>query len=403
LGLPVLLLQAWLLVVTAYLVLLGAASFFYRRPRQQQTAAAAAKRIAVLVPAHDEATVIERLLGSLAAVDYPGDLYEVFVVADNCTDATAALARSLGASVHERFDLAARGKGQALHWLLQRVPLAEFDAVLVVDADSVVSTNILQVASAALAAGYELAQVYDGVLNRDSSSAAALRTLAFDLHNYVRLLGTEVLGASAGLMGNGMIIATGCLREAGWDAFGLAEDMEVHLKLLRGGRRVHFLADASVLAEMPDSLADSSGQNLRWEAGRLDVAIRHGPRLITQGVKRGSWPQLMAGVETLVPPQSAQVLLSGASLAAAATLGSQAGTRLGLLLLGGQALYLALGLLRLGRRGNSLRALLHAPGYILWKSLLYARVLRGSAGREWVRGTRRSDVTAAETPDRAAV
>ena len=388
---PLLAVQAWLAVVTGYVVVLAGASFFFRSRKRSGRWREAPLRL--LIPAHNEERSIGRLLESLDALDYPRDAYEVHVVADNCTDETAAIVRAAGANAHERFDLAQRGKGHALRWLMARLDLTAFDAVVIVDADSVVSSNLLSVANEALAAGWELGQVYDGVLNRDSSSAAALRALAFDLHNYVRLLGTEALGASAGLMGNGMIIATSVLQGGSWDTYGLAEDMEAHARLLREGRRVHFLPEASVLAEMPDSLKDSSGQNVRWEAGRIDVAKRYGFGLIGSGLRQGSLPQLSAGIETLVPPQSAQLLLSGASLAASVAIGSKTGTRLGAALVAGQALYLSLGLLRLRSRGVSLRCLAQAPGYVLWKGLLYARVLSGGGARTWTRGARNEDPT----------
>ena len=108
----------------------------------------------------------------------------------------------------------------------------DFDAVIVVDADTVVSPNILSAANGALASGHALCQVYDGVLNGSDSPSAGLRALAFDLHNRVRPMGQAVLGASVGLMGNGMIISSSLLREGLWDSFGLAEDIEFHARLL---------------------------------------------------------------------------------------------------------------------------------------------------------------------------
>ena len=277
--------------------------------------------------------------------------------------------------------------------------LTAFDAVVIIDADSVVSANLLSVANSALARGWELGQVYDGVLNRDSSSAAALRALAFDLHNYVRLLGTEALGASAGLMGNGMIIATPVLRDGIWETYGLAEDMEAHAKLLRAGHRVHFLPEASVLAEMPDSLSDSSGQNARWEAGRLDVARTYGPGLIASGLRRreldaGRGRRGSAGAAA-VRPTAVHGCVAGSVGCCGLTCGYPV-RRCHVL---GQAVYLTLGLLRLRRRGVSLRVLAQAPRYVLWKSALYAKVLSGRGARGWTRGARADE---SEVPVEAA-
>ncbi len=342
----------------------------------------------MLVPAHNEEALLGRLLTSLEDLDYPQTQYEVYVVADNCTDATAAIARGAGVNVFERFDDASRGKGQALRWLMQCVPLDEYDAALIVDADSVVSANALEAADEALFQGYELAQLYDSVLNRDESPATALRALSFDLHNRVRTMGQEVLGASVGLMGNGMIISTRLLRDGLWDSFGLAEDLEAHARLVAQGQRVHYIDHAYALAEMPSTLADSAGQNRRWEAGRVDVARRYAPGLVFGGLRHRSWTRLSAGIDLLVPPQSVQALLAGGGLAGALVLGSPVATKLALWVVGAQLFYLVAGIARLGRGGVSLSCLLHAPRYVLWKTLLYARVLTGRGASGWTRGHR---------------
>ncbi|HEX5369136.1 MAG TPA: glycosyltransferase family 2 protein [Dehalococcoidia bacterium] len=384
--LPLLLIEAWQALYSTYLAVLAAASFFYRR--RSVTTIGRRRRFAVLVPAHNEEALLGRLLTSLDDLDYPKTLYEVYVVADNCTDATAAIARGAGVNVFERSDDAARGKGQALRWLMQCVPLNEYDGVLVVDADSVVSANALEAAEEALFGGHELAQLYDSVLNRDESPATALRALSFDLHNRVRTMGQEVLGASVGLMGNGMVISTRLLREGLWDSFGLAEDLEAHARLVSQGHRVHYIDHASALAEMPATLADSAGQNGRWEAGRLEVARRHAPGLIAAGLRRASWTRLSAGIDLLVPPQSVQTLLAAGSLGGALVLGARVATTLALWVVGAQLFYLVAGIARLGRGGVSLSCLLHAPRYVIWKTLLYARVLCGRGGRSWTRGHR---------------
>lgn len=395
--LPLLLIELWQAVVSSYLALLAAASFFYQR-RPTMPGGEARHRFAVLVPAHNEEVLLGRLLESLEVVEYPQALVDVFVVADHCTDATAVIARGAGVNVFERFDEVSRGKGQALRWLMQCVPLDEYDAVLIVDADSVVSANVLEAANDALCRGHDLAQLYDSVLNRDESPATALRALSFDLHNRVRPMGQEVLGASVGLMGNGMIVSTELLRGGLWDSFGLAEDLEAHARLVAQGHRVHYIDHAYALAEMPATLANSAGQNARWEAGRVEVARRYAPGLIATGLRQRSWTRLSAGIDLLVPPQSVQALLSVASLALALLLGSPVATWLALWVVGAQLFYLVAGIGRLGRRGVSLACLLHAPRYVLWKSLLYARVLVGRSGRAWTRGHRVETAPAASVP-----
>jgi cellulose synthase/poly-beta-1,6-N-acetylglucosamine synthase-like glycosyltransferase len=340
------------------------------------------------VPAHNEEALLGRLLTSLTSADYPTDSFDVFVVADNCTDTTADVARSAGVTVFERFDAAEKGKGQALRWLLQRIDLDTYDAVFVVDADAIVSPNVFEAANQAFGRGARLVQVYDGVYNRDDSPAAGLRALAFDLHNRVRPMGQEVLGVSVGLMGNGMFISTDLLRGDAWDSFGLAEDMEAHGKLVARGERVHYVDEASALAEMPSSLTDSAGQNERWEAGRLEVARRHAPKLALQAIRERSWSKAAIAIDLSVPPQSAQLMLAVAGLALSKLLGPPLSFTLALWTIATQIAYLALGLTRLGRSGARLRDLLHAPAYVLWKASLYLRVIAGKGPSVWQRAHR---------------
>lgn len=384
---PLLLVELLIAVVGTYLAVLAVASFLYRTPRRPATVG---KHVfAIVIPAHNEETVIARLLRSLQAIEYPAEQYEVFVVADNCNDGTEFIARSMGVAVHARHEPDAAGKGQALRWLLAQIPLQAFDAVIIVDADTVVSPNILTAANAALANGHPLCQIYDGVLNGSDSPSAGLRALAFDLHNRVRPMGKEVLGASVGLMGNGMIISTVLLGDGLWEGFGLAEDIEFHAKLLERGERVHFVPEAASLAEMPTSLSSATGQNVRWEAGRIAAARRFAPRLALSGLRRLDRVRLFAALDLIVPPQSVQFMVVATGVVAAIAVQQPVTIALATWLVLTQAVYLVGGLLQLWRHGASLRCLVHAPGYILWKCALYARVVTGGGSRAWVRGPRR--------------
>lgn len=420
---PFLVIQVWQGVVSTYLALVAAASFFYKRenasthsrsPERVRAESLEGRgageaggdivhgdrcRFLALIPAHNEEALLGRLLDSLEAVEYPRDCFDIAVVADNCTDSTAEIARRSGVLVFERFDAVAKGKGHALRWLMGQFDLDAYDAIFVVDADSIVSPNIFEAGGRAFSRGARLVQVYDGVHNRDESPAAGLRALAFDLHNRVRPMGQQVLGVSVGLMGNGMFISSELLHGDAWNSFGLAEDMEAHAKLVARGERVHYVDHAYALAEMPASLADSSGQNERWEAGRLDVARRHAPLLGLQAVRKRSWPKLATAIDVSVPPQSAQIMLAVAGLVGSMFIGPPLSFRLAVWTAVAQATYHTLGLARLGRRGASLRVLLHAPAYVLWKGGLYLRVLTGRGPTAWTRGHRVEALPERETAD----
>jgi cellulose synthase/poly-beta-1,6-N-acetylglucosamine synthase-like glycosyltransferase len=343
-----------------YLDLLSVAALCRRRVSLPTPAC---PRFAVLVPAHDEEGLLPRLLASIFASDYPRALYDVHVVADNCTDHTAALAAAAGAIVHERRDAKQVGKGHALRWLVNRVRESgtSYDAFLFLDADSVISANFLLVMNQHLARGDRVIQSYYGVLNRQRSTTTALRHAGLALYNGLRPRGRDALGLSAGLHGNGMCFTAEVMERFGWEAFTLAEDVEFHLRLVEAGIKVRFAGEAAVLADMPASLRQSESQNVRWERGRLQLLRASGPRLLLKAVRRRDGVLFEAMAGQLVPPLS---VLTGAvflNLLTATVLGKRGPRRLATAVLMGQIGYVFTGL-RLARcEGSIYVSLLRAP------------------------------------------
>jgi len=216
-----------------YQLLLAVAAFRYRPP---QATGSPTKRVTVLVPAHDEEALIGRCVESLNAQSYPRELYEVVVIADNCTDDTAEVARKAGAAVLVRSEPEARGKGRALRWAIDRLLAREWppDAVAVVDADSVAAPGFLETLIRPLEDG-ALAAQGESLLFDDGSAAAAFRAGAFLLVNRVRPAGRAVLGLPCNLQGNGMLFSTGVLRANPWEAYSATEDLEYSINLLLAG------------------------------------------------------------------------------------------------------------------------------------------------------------------------
>ena len=241
------------LMITYLLMLTGAAFFAQRHTKLRQDDSS--HRFLILVPAHNEERLLPSLLANLHQLDYPAALYAVHVVADNSTDRTAELAHASGAFAHERVDEERRGKGYALHWLMQQLLASAepHDAVLILDADSIISPNFLTVMDARLARGERAIQASYAVRDPQSSWSASLRSVALAALHYLRPLGRMPLGGSAGLKGNGMVFAAEIVREYQWSA-SLTEDIEYHMALILAGQRVTFAPDAIVWAEMPSSL-----------------------------------------------------------------------------------------------------------------------------------------------------
>lgn len=354
-------------------------------------------RFILLVPAHDEAATISPLLESIAALDYPADARTTCVVADNCTDTTAAVARAAGARVYERYDNAQRSKGHALRWLLGQLQADEpiaCDAYVIVDADSVLAPNFLRVLHETLRAGAQVIQAEYRVSNGAESWTSGLRAVAFALFNHVRPLGRACFGWSAGLKGNGMCFRKDVLEALGWGAFSLAEDAEHHVSLLRKGIRVTYTARTSVSSAMPVSLRQAQSQNARWEQGRIVLARRYVPTLLQLAFARHSLLYLDAALELLVPPLSLLVGLLGVVVVLAAVVHGVLVMLVALALVGAFAGHLLTGmyLARLPRRAYLSLAV--APLFITWKIWVYLVALV-ARNRSWVR-TERVPVAVAE-------
>jgi cellulose synthase/poly-beta-1,6-N-acetylglucosamine synthase-like glycosyltransferase len=384
-------------LVTLYLLVLTVAAFFGDRHGPPE--AGRRRRFAILVPAHNEESVISRLLHSVHTLDYPERLVDVYVVADNCSDRTAAQASALGALVYERADPGRRGKGHALHWLLQQLAERQwdYDALVVVDADCQLSRNFLTRMDARLAAGQVVIQAYYTVLNAEGISAASLRQAALAAVHYLRPLGRTALGLSVGLKGTGMCFATSVLAKRGWQWYGLAEDVELHLALSREGYRVRFAPEAIVAGEMPTTLAQAKTQNERWERGRLHLLRGPALGLIARGVRRRDLRQVDAALEQLIPPLSVSFAAGAVCLAASLALAATPLILAATVILAGQIVYLLAALVAAHAPLNAYLALVQAPFYVIWKVGLYGRSLFNTETGPWVRTSR-----AAGSPEAAA-
>jgi 1,2-diacylglycerol 3-beta-glucosyltransferase len=231
------------------------------------------RRFMLVIPAHDEEAIIADTVNSCRTIRYPSSLFEIMVIADNCTDGTTARAREAGARVLERHDPTKRGKGHALEYMIGTLQESnEFDAIdalVVVDADTTVHPDLLARLREDLDHGFEWIQCYNTVGNGDQSWRTRLVAYAFSLFNGVTLMGQSALGLSVGLRGNGMCLSTKGLRRVPWKAHGLAEDLEYSWAVRIQGGQISFARDVAVYSVM---LAEGGKpmveQRRRWEFGR---------------------------------------------------------------------------------------------------------------------------------------
>lgn len=385
---------ALLLVPTALLLLQLWAAWRTDESSAQAPAAVARPRLAVLIPAHDESAGILAALQSVRAQLGSGD--RVLVVADNCTDDTAAVAGAAGAEVVARDDVQRRGKGYALDFGVRHLQADPPEVVVIVDADCSLGPHCLaRLASTCVQARRPVQALY----LMHSPPGAGLKTrlaeLAWVVKNQARPLGYRRLGLPCQLMGTGMAFPWALIRAAPLASGHLVEDLQLGLDLARAGTPPLFCPQARVSSSFPADAAGLATQRTRWEHGHLGVIASHGPRLLWRALAAGQ-PKLLALVLDLcVPPLASLALLLMLGLMAA----------LGVLALGGGLLPVALALLaiamlgiaillawwRFGRAIVSLKELLSVPLYVLAKLPIYARIFKGRQA-EWVR-TKRDDGT----------
>lgn len=247
------------------------------------------KRFALVIAAHNEELVIGHVIDSLKNQNYPDSMYDIFVVADNCNDKTAVMAKEHGAFVYERFDDNKKGKGYALEWIFEKLYGMEdkYDVIGVFDADNVVSPNFLREMNKILCKGHKVVQGYIDSKNPYDSWITCSYSIAFWLANRIFQLPRFYIGLSCGLCGTGFCIEMSVLKQIGWGATCLTEDLEFTMKLVLNGMKVAWAHDAVVYDEKPLTLKQSWNQRKRWMQGHADCAARFLGPLFAKAFREG--------------------------------------------------------------------------------------------------------------------
>ena len=347
--------------------------------------AAQINRLAILVPAHNEAGAIDRCVRSISACLVPDAVEtQIVVVADNCTDATADFARASGARVLVRSDPERRAKGFALQFAFPILLDEGFDAVLVVDADSIVDSNFLQESVRLFRAGADGIQARYLVLNSDASPRTRLMNVAFMAFNVLRARGRERLRLSVGIAGNGFGLSRATLEAVPYQTHSLVEDLDYHLQLVEAGRAIVFADRTRVRAEMPTSGRAASTQRARWEGGRLRTAVQNLPRLVG-GAIFGQPRLIEPALELLLMPLAFHVSI----LVLIALIPSEFARIYATLALALVALHVVAGTIVGGGNRSDFKALLSAPFYVFWKLAALPKTLQSARrAAPWIRTDR---------------
>jgi len=354
-------------------------------------------RLVVMIPAHNEEQLVGRCVASLLAQTYPRTLYRIVVIADNCSDSTAAIAAASGAEVMVRTDPAARGKGRAVRWAADQLlgSAGQLDALVVVDADSVADCNLLTELEAAMARGAAVVQAdYTMLTDELSSRRSKLIAAGFLLFHRVRFSGRARLGMSANLVGNGMLFGRTTLEAHPWSAFTGVEDLEYSIALRLAGLPIAFAPAAHVSGPGPATRAGEVRQRLRWEGGRFHVVRTRLWKIVRAAASRRDVQLLDAALDLATPPLGLLSMATGVGFiavgaAAVAGIGPVWALIPWLVALAAIPAFVLVGLHSAHAPRSVWSAVATGPFYLAWKLVTYASLLRGFDPNRWDRSDRR--------------
>ncbi|MBC8133092.1 MAG: glycosyltransferase family 2 protein, partial [Deltaproteobacteria bacterium] len=386
---------AVILILPEAIVLIETLGALLPRARPRKPAEGSAPRMAVLIPAHNEAPQIATTVRSLGA--QLGVRDRLIVIADNCADETAAVARSAGATVIERQDAERRGKGFALTFALEYLDGDPPDVVVVVDADCHVSAGGLPLL-AGLAATFNTPIQAEYLIQSPPhpTPVTVVSGLAVLIRNRVRQTGLNRLGLPCHLAGSGMAFPWKVLREAPAMGSELVEDLVLGIQMALTGHAALFCPEVRVTSELPDNKDAAMSQRRRWEHGQLYTLAKYFPRLVGAGLARGQAGLLGLGFDLMVPPLALLVMLQVAILTVAVAAGVIGLTSfLPAALAGGGVAILGIAIgaawLVFGRQIAPLRYALFIPFYVLWKIPLYLSLALRGKQKTWERTARRTE------------
>ena len=228
-------------------------------------------RFMAIIPAHNEQAVIENLIQSLKKQDYPKDAYDIYVIADNCTDATAKIAKEAGAIVYQRFDPEHKTKGHALQWFLkQKIKEdAPYDAFCIFDADNIVDVNFLKNMNKKLCQGETVVQGYRDIKIPTDSWISSGYAIFYWMMNRFYHLARYNIGLSPLINGTGFMVKFDVVKPNGWETQTLTEDIEFSLQRIVSGNKLGWAKDAIVYDEQPVGFKQSWSQRSRWTVGHI--------------------------------------------------------------------------------------------------------------------------------------
>ena len=354
------------------------------------------RRIAVVVPAHNESTAQLPTLADVKGQLHAGD--RLLVVADNCSDDTAAQAVAAGADVIERNDPDKRGKGYALAWAIKHLEADPPDVVVIVDADCRLPDGALEkLAATCLMTERPIQSLSSMITRRDSPINTRVAEFAWRVKNYVRPRGLCNLGLPCQLMGSGMAFPWNLIRTSDFGRGSLVEDMKLGLDLALAGKPPIFCPFPGVISEFPFTNEGVQSQRQRWEQGHIRTILTTAPRLFAVAIRRANLELLALALDLSVPPLTllCMLVVGMVALTSLATLLGASSTPMWISLVSLALLVSAgfLSWLAFGRKTIPPSLIILVFPYAVRKFMLYVEILSGRASSRWVRTDRTKNNT----------
>ena len=277
--------EAFFIFFILYQMLVGVFCFYTHRDKP--SGSTKVHNLVAIVAARNEAKVIGQLIESLKLQDYPSDKLDIIIIADNCTDNTAQIARENGAIVYERFNDIEKGKGFAVAYIVD-ILLSErkgmYDAFCIFDADNLVTPTFMTAMNEMLNLGYRAAQGYRDIKNPGDSWISANYSLFYWGQNRSWNQPRCNLGLSASVNGTGFMVKMDMVEGKGWVTNSMTEDIEFTMNSIADGVRIGWARDAVVFDEQPITFAESWKQRKRWTTGYIQCM-----KLCTGKLLKGAW------------------------------------------------------------------------------------------------------------------
>lgn len=358
-----------------------------------------ATRFLLLIPAHNEADGIVDTIESALSLHYPKDRFRVVVIADNCSDDTAAVAGQNGAEVWIREDSENRGKGQALAWALARARKSEYDMLVIVDADTRIDPRFLE----------EIDREYSALKTEDRQIAYQGRYDFASFHEPVGWFDSFTLASKAAensfvyyprsciglvnlLQGNGFCVSRAALDMVPFRASSIVEDAEYAVALALSSVPIRYVDAARVVSRTTRTVQDAAPQRLRWASGMLQLIVRYVPKLLAAAIRKHDWKLAEGSVMMLLSSRLTVIYLAIAGLVFTLLGARGAWMELDVIVLTVacllQGVYLVLAFRCSGREPMPLRPLLFMPAYFVLIGIAQAGALFGARRRQWCRTVR---------------